>query len=1000
MGGQKPEGMKKHICTGLLAHVDAGKTTLSEAILYTTGTIRKLGRVDNKDAFLDTYQLERARGITIFSKQAEFTLGDTAVTLLDTPGHVDFSAEMERTLQVLDYAVLVINGADGVQGHTETLWRLLKRYRIPVFLFVNKMDQPGTDREALLSGLKSRLDSAVTDFTGVTAGTDGALSYIGDKQDGAEVLEEISMAEEELLEEYLERGILSVDPVRRAVKERRLFPCYFGSALKLTGVEEFLKGFETFTAGTGYSREFGARVFKISRDGQGNRLTHLKITGGSLKVKSFLDKEQTEKVNQIRIYSGAKFEPVNEAEAGCICAVTGPSATRPGQGFGMEESGKSPLLEPVLTYQVLLPDGMDVHVMLKDLRLLEEEDPLLHIVWDETLGEIRAQVMGQVQMEILKSQILERFGVEVEFGAGNIVYKETIQRPVEGVGHFEPLRHYAEVHLLMEPLEPGSGLVLGCDCSEDLLDRNWQRLVMTHLEEKKYRGTLTGSEITDMKITLTAGRAHIKHTEGGDFRQATYRAVRQGLKEAGCSLLEPYYEFILEVSEESVGRAMADIDRMYGKFQAPEIRNGMAVMTGSAPAACMQDYQREVTNYTRGRGRMSLSLKGYEPCHNQDEVVEAMGYDFDGDLADPAGSVFCSHGAGVTVPWDQVKKHMHVQTPLDKRRAAGVDLPDRKERDDGRYGTGVPEVRPGAGTGGGRGGAADNGGSAGRLSASYYEDKELEEIFKRTYGEPKRSYPPGNALGQRTDGDRSTNIPGHRTGSGQNTDGSGQSTGGPGQRAGSGRPGPSGPDRADRKNSRGTGAADTGSGTGAEEEYLLVDGYNIIFAWEELSELAKVNIDGARYRLMDILCNYQGYKKCTLIVVFDAYKVEGNTGEAIKYHNIHVVYTKEAETADQYIEKLAHKIGPRYRVTVATSDGLEQLIIRGQGCLLLSARDLKEEVDYVESQIADEQGRLKSQQRNGKNYLLSHADGELREYLETVRLGNAGTSGRIDKEKP
>lgn len=983
MGGQKPEGMKKHICTGLLAHVDAGKTTLSEAILYTTGTIRKLGRVDNKDAFLDTYQLERARGITIFSKQAELTLGNTAVTLLDTPGHVDFSAEMERTLQVLDYAVLVINGADGVQGHTETLWRLLKRYRIPVFLFVNKMDQPGTDREALLSGLKRRLDSAVTDFTGVTAGTDEILSYSGDREKGEEIFEEISMAGEELLEEYLERGILSVDPVRRAVKERRLFPCYFGSALKLTGVEEFLKGFEAFTAGTGYSREFGARVFKISRDSQGNRLTHLKITGGSLKVKSFLDQEQTEKVNQIRIYSGAKFEPVNEAEAGCICAVTGPSSTRPGQSFGAEESGKRPLLEPVLTYQVILPDGMDVHVMLKNLRLLEEEDPLLHIVWDETLGEIRAQVMGQVQMEILKSQILERFGVEVDFGTGNIVYKETIQRPVEGVGHFEPLRHYAEVHLLMEPLEPGSGLVLGCDCSEDLLDRNWQRLVLTHLEEKKYRGTLTGSEITDMRITLTAGRAHIKHTEGGDFRQATYRAVRQGLKEAGCCLLEPYYAFILEVPEESVGRAMADIDRMYGKFQAPETRNGMAVMTGSAPAACMRDYQREVTNYTRGRGRLSLSLKGYEPCHNQDEVVEAMGYDFDGDLADPAGSVFCSHGAGVVVPWDQVKKYMHVQTSLDKRRAAGVDLPDRKERESGKAGSRDTADRPGTGAG--------VGGGVGRLSASYYEDKELEEIFKRTYGELKRSYPPGNALGQRTAGNRSTDGPDHRAGSGQSTDGPGQKTGG-------GRPRPSGADRADRKSGRGTGAADTGSGT--EEEYLLVDGYNIIFAWEELSELAKVNIDGARYRLMDILCNYQGYKKCTLIVVFDAYKVEGNTGEAIKYHNIHVVYTKEAETADQYIEKLAHKIGPRYRVTVATSDGLEQLIIRGQGCLLLSARDLKEEVDYVESLIADEQGRLKSQQRNGKNYLLSHANGELREYLETVRLGNAGTSGRIDKEKP
>ena len=951
MGGQKPEGMKKHICTGLLAHVDAGKTTLSEAILYTTGTIRKLGRVDNKDAFLDTYQLERARGITIFSKQAELTLGDTAVTLLDTPGHVDFSAEMERTLQVLDYAVLVINGADGVQGHTETLWRLLKRYRIPVFLFVNKMDQPGTDREALLSGLKRRLDSAVTDFTGVTAGTDGILSYSGDRENGEEIFEEISMAGEELLEEYLERGILSVDPVRRAVKERRLFPCYFGSALKLTGVEEFLKGFETFTAGTGYSREFGARVFKISRDSQGNRLTHLKITGGSLKVKSFLDQEQTEKVNQIRIYSGEKFELASEAEAGCICVVTGPSDTRPGQGFGVERSGKSPLLEPVLTYQVILPDGADAHVMLKNLRLLEEEDPLLHIVWDETLGEIRAQVMGQVQMEILKSQILERFGVEADFGTGNIVYKETIQRPVEGVGHFEPLRHYAEVHLLMEPLEPGSGLVLGCDCSEDLLDRNWQRLVLTHLEEKKYRGTLTGSEITDMRITLTAGRAHIKHTEGGDFRQATYRAVRQGLKEAGCRLLEPYYEFILEVPEESVGRAMADFDRMYGKFQAPETGNGMAVLTGSAPAACMRDYQREVTNYTRGRGRLSLSLKGYEPCHNQDEVVEAMGYDFDGDLADPAGSVFCSHGAGVVVPWDQVKKHMHVQTPLDKRRAAGVDLPDRKEREDESSGAGVPEGRSGAGAGGGRSSAAGTGGGAGRLSASYYEDRELEEIFKRTYGEPKRSYPPGNALGQRTAEARSTGGPGHRTGGGQRTDG-------PGRKTDVGRPRSSGTARADGKTGRGAEAADTSSGT--EEEYLLVDGYNIIFAWEELSELAKVNIDGARYRLMDILCNYQGYKKCTLIVVFDAYKVEGNTGEAIKYHNIHVVYTKEAETADQYIERFAHEHHNHYDVTVATSDGLEQMIIRGQDCKLISAREFEQEVKRANSAMWDNY-------RNGQN---------------------------------
>ena len=913
----------KRYCIAMLAHVDAGKTTLSEAFLYLTGSIRKLGRVDNRDAFLDTYALERARGITIFSKQAEFMLNRTPVTLLDTPGHVDFSSEMERTLQVLDYAVLVINGADGVQGHTETLWRLLKRYRIPVFLFVNKMDQAGTDRERLLFDLKKRLDGTIVDFEGfetLVSEKTGRLEQNGNET-MAERLEELAMCSEPLLETYLETGTMELKEIRSAIEKRKAFPCYFGSALKLTGVEEFLKGIGTFARAKEYPKEFGAKVFKISRDDQGNRLTHLKITGGSLKVKGFLDGEE-EKVNQIRVYSGQKFETVNEAEAGMICAVTGPLKTRPGQGFGVEAQSGSPLLEPVLTYKIHLPQGCDVHGMLKNLRMMEEEDPQLHIVWNETLGEIQAQVMGDVQMEILKSQIKERFDADVEFGSGNIVYKETILRPVEGVGHFEPLRHYAEVHLLMEPGDPGSGLVLEADCSEDVLDKNWQRLILTHLEEKKHRGILTGSEITDMKITLIAGRAHLKHTEGGDFRQATYRAVRQGLMEAGCRLLEPYYSFVLEVPQESVGRAMADVERMQGTFGAPEQEKDMAVLKGSVPVVTMRDYQREVAAYTRGRGRLSVSLKGYEPCHNEEEVINQIGYDFDLDLQDPAGSVFCSHGAGFTVPWDQVKQYMHVASPLAKLR------PEMMQEEKKPAAAEIPA-------------AESRRGGVGTAGSSYAEDKELEAIFVRTFGEPKRPYPPG--------GDSRRVI------RAQGTESRGQKK--------TAEPEP-------------------------EEEYLLVDGYNIIFAWEELSELAKTNIDGARYRLMDILCNYQGFKKCTLIVVFDAYKVVGNTGEALKYHNIHVVYTKEAETADQYIEKLAHKIGQKYRVTVATSDGLEQLIIRGQGCLLMSAKDLREEVEYVNRLIDEEKGKLKEGPgKSGKNYLLSHADHETKEYLEEVRLG-------------
>ncbi len=896
MSGQteaKKQG--KHICIGLLAHVDAGKTTLSEGILYLTGTIRKLGRVDNRDAFLDNYALERARGITIFSKQAEVKFGGMEVTLLDTPGHVDFSSEMERTLQVLDYAILVINGADGVQGHTETLWRLLSRYRIPTFLFVNKMDQAGTDRKRLLSELKLRLDGAVTDFDGLVS--DGG-QVLGDDA----LMEELATCDEALLEEYLEGGALALSGVRRAIRERKLFPCYFGSALRLTGVEEFLSGIETYAECPSYPETFGARVFKITHDGPGNRLTHLKITGGTLKVREPLDKAKGEKINQIRVYSGAKFDTVSEAGAGTVCAVTGLSGTRPGQGFGYEAGITVPLLEPVLTYRVSSDGGPDAHTLLKALRELEEEDPQLHIVWNEELGEIQAKVMGDVQMEILRDQMKERFGIDIVFGDGNIVYKETILRAVEGVGHYEPLRHYAEVHLLMEPGETGSGLQFAANCSEDVLDRNWQRLVLTHLEEKPYRGVLTGSEITDMKITLVGGRSHLKHTEGGDFRQATYRAVRQGLREAGCRLLEPYYAFRLEIPSEALGRAMNDIERMQGKFDAPVQEGDTAVLCGSAPVSEMRGYQREVTAYTRGRGRLSCSLKGYEPCHNEDEAVEAIGYDFDLDLQDPAGSVFCSHGAGFVVPWNEVKRYMHVETAA----SGPASSPGGRERS---------KTAPGL------------------LSSSYFEDKELEQIFIRTYGEPKRRYQPG---------EENRRIIRARNEQAKKDEGE------------------------------------------PEEEYLLVDGYNIIFAWEELHELAEANVDAARYRLMDILCNYQGFVKCTLIVVFDAYKVVGNTGEALKYHNINVVYTKEAETADQYIEKLAHEIGRRYHVTVATSDGLEQLIIRGQGCTLLSAQDLREEILRVERLITEEKGKHAG---SGKNYLLSHADGKTKERLEKIRLG-------------
>ena len=907
----KPE---KQITMGILAHVDAGKTTLSEGILYTCKAIRKLGRVDHQDAFLDTNTLERNRGITIFSKQAECTLGEFGMTFLDTPGHVDFSAEMERTLQVLDYAILVISGADGVQGHTETLWRLLSRYQIPVFLFINKMDQPGTDREALLAEVKEKLDANCVEFSA--------------DQIDEEWKEQVAVCDEQVMEAYLEGEEISREQIRQMIRERKLFPCYFGSALKMTGVEEFLDDLKLRIRETSYPETFGAKIYKITRDNQGERLTHMKITGGTLKVKSVLSNGRPgetgegiwqEKVNQIRIYSGEKYTMVSEVKAGTVCAVTGLTATYPGQGLGSEQASDMPVLEPVLSYRIGLPTEVNVHQALLQLRQLEEEEPLLHIVWNETLGEIYAQVMGEVQIEILKSLIKERFGMAVTFDEGNIVYKETILEPVEGVGHFEPLRHYAEVHLLLEPGETGSGLIFAADCSEDVLDRNWQRLILTHLEEREHKGVLIGAPITDMKITLLTGRAHIKHTEGGDFRQATYRAVRQGLRKAKSQLLEPYYEFRLEVPSEQVGRSMTDIQKMLGEFDPPKTEGEMTVLTGSAPVVTMRDYQKEVISYTSGRGRLSCTLKGYYPCHNQEEVVKAVGYDPEADLENPTGSVFCAHGAGFVVNWDQVEEYMHVES--------GWNAPAGQET--------KPEKPVTA-----KNWKEEN-------EKYLATEKELEEIFERTYG-------PIRKLGQEPPAGRS--VKGWKKSRRDPLEGYGKSS-------------------SDYKQKK------TPDG---EKEYLLVDGYNIIFAWEDLKELAAVNIDGAREKLMDILCNYQGFKKSTLILVFDAYKVKGNPGSVETYHNIHVVYTKEAETADQYIEKTVHEIGRKYRVTVATSDQLEQVIILGQGGQRMSARELLEDVIEVSHQIR-ETARQKSSSE--KNYLFDHLDEETATRMERIRLG-------------
>ena len=930
---------------GILAHVDAGKTTLSESILYLTGSIRKLGRVDNKDAFLDTYSLERERGITIFSKQAEIEMRGRSYTLLDTPGHVDFSAEMERTLQVLDYAVLVISGADGVQGHTQTLWRLLARYEVPTFIFVNKMDQNGTDRMALMEEIRQRLGDSCIDFS--------------EEADARN--ENLAMCDEKVLETYLEKGTVTDEQVRRMITGRKVFPCFFGSALKLTGVQELLAGIAKWTEEKQYPETFGARVFKIARDAQGGRLTYMKITGGSLKVKAQLrgpirrrqeaggEAEDTlsgkdasageweEKVNQIRIYNGTKFETVDAASAGTVCAVTGLTQTQAGDGLGAEDEQVVPLLEPVLTYRVELPEGSDLHKVLHQLRQLEEEEPELHIVWDDISGQVLVQLMGEIQTEILQQMIHERFGLEVKFGTGQIVYKETIAAPVEGVGHFEPLRHYAEVHLLMEPLEAGSGLVFDTVCSENMLDRNWQRLILTHLEEKVHRGVLMGAPITDMRITLIAGRAHQKHTEGGDFRQATYRAVRQGLQKAESVLLEPYYRFRLELPQRLVGHAMTDIEKMSGRFELGENEGETAVLTGMAPVSEMREYQKDVAAYTGGTGRLFCTMAGYYPCHNTEEVLAVSAYDPERDLANPTGSVFCAHGAGFVVPWYEVEDYMHLE-------GAGLDGETAGAEDEDTVMTAKAKAA-----------------RSRSIAPSLADDKELEAIFVRTYGEIKRRKP-----------QKERTFRGADTSYSEVSGSSGKMTGGLSDSSGKGSW------RGEKKQQENRRQAT------AQESYLLVDGYNIIFAWEDLHELSEHSMDAARNKLMETLSNYQGYTSQRVILVFDAYKVEGFPGEVTKWHNIDVVFTKEAETADQYIEKTAHAIGRKYKVTVATSDGLEQVIIRSQGCLLMSARELRQEIERIKVEIRRE--HLEKNQERG-NYLLNYLPEEEAERMEAIRQG-------------
>lgn len=886
---------KKHIVVGILAHVDSGKTTLSEAMLYTSGKLRTLGRVDHQDAFLDTEEQERERGITIFSKQAEFAYKDMDITLLDTPGHVDFSTEMERTLQVLDYAILVINGMDGVQSHTDTLWKLLIKYQVPVFLFINKMDMSNYEQDQLLEDLRHRLDDGCVDFC------------------CENVYEQIAMCREDLLETYLETGLIPLEDIQNAILHRDIFPCFFGSALKLTGVEALLDGMKRYVKEPTYPKDFAARVFKISRDAKGERLTYLKVTGGSLKCKTTIDHSE-DKIHQIRIYSGTSFETFDEVKSGTVCAVTGLTQTYVGEGLGIETEDVLPMLTPVLSYRLIYPEKTDVFDFLKKVKQLEEENPELSVVWQESSKEIHIRIMGPIQLEVLKQLIWQRYRVDVSFGPGQIAYRETLKYPVMGVGHFEPLRHYAEVHLLMEPLEPGSGLQFDSICSEDQLDKNWQRLIFTHLEEIEHPGVLTGAPITDMKITITAGRAHNKHTEGGDFRQATYRAVRQGLMMGECVLLEPVYAFVMQVPADTVGRAMADVNRMYGTIEPLEVVGDIAILKGTAPVATMKEYHQELMAYTHGNGSLACTFKGYVPCHNEEEVLAASSYMPEEDMEHPSASVFCAHGAGYLVDWYDVYDYMHIK---EDKGFALADMEEIIEQDE--------EVELISSS------SSKKKGRHVGMNAGVYDEKELEDIFIRTYGAKNRENETYNRAGF------------HRYHKQKNTD----------YKTSVGYQQQNADNRTLQSGSSGNAVKRSNKQKKTGKEYLLVDGYNIIFAWDDLKELAAVNMDSARGKLMDILSNYQGYMGCELILVFDAYKVKQNPGEITKYHNIYVVYTKEAETADMYIEKTTHELGRTNKVTVATSDALEQLIIMGQGALRMSARGLKEEIERVNAIIRE-----------------------------------------------
>ena len=850
----------KKIVVGVLAHVDSGKTTFSEALMYCSGAISKLGRVDHRNSFLDTFSLERSRGITIFSKQAVLRCKDTLCTLIDTPGHVDFSAETERTLGILDYAVLIVSGTDGVQGHTMTLWKLLKKYNVPCFIFVNKMDLFGADKNDLISELRSKLSDRIVDFTDRTSD---------------DFTESLALCDEALLEIYDESGSIPDKCISDAINSRSVFHCLFGSALKLEGIEDIIDLLDKYTVMREYPSEFGAKVYKVSEDEKGVKLTYLKLTGGVLRVKNTLSDKSgliSEKVNQIRIYSGEKYTQADEVTAGSVCTVTGITFARPGDGLGIEENSGLPVLAPVLTYNVITPDNTDAHTLLQKLRILENEDPQLNVVWNEQLKEIQIRLMGEIQLEILQSVISERFGIKVEFSRGGIIYKETIKQPVEGVGHFEPLRHYAEVHLIMKPGKRGSGIVIRSMCKEDALDKNWQRLILTHLYEKTHIGVLTGSPITDIEIILASGRAHAKHTEGGDFRQATYRAVRQGLRSAESILLEPVYSYTLDIPSESVGRALNDIQRMSGTFSTPEQRGERTIISGSAPVSEMCDYSSDVIAYTHGKGRLFCTLKGYEPCHNSDEVIASIGYDPDSDTDNPCDSVFCSHGAGHTVKWNEVPQHMHLPSALTESKA--------QENENS-----VQELF-----------------SKCRTQKDVFAlDKELMSIFEQTYGPVKKRSSQNSGSYKSYDHSSS-----YKRKTPRNYDG---------------------------------------------DDYLLVDGYNVIFSWDNLSRLAKDNIDAARSVLVNVLCNYQGYKKCRLILVFDAYKVKGSVREIETVGGISIVYTKEAETADMYIEKVSHKLAKNNRVRVVTSDGMEQLIILGSCALRVSSRAFLEEVKAAESEI-------------------------------------------------